>query len=136
MPSTILVAALPLAGVLNGAVLQFAFGRNLEARKQLNLKRAEAYVDFFGALSGLAQSHSKENLQLAASAKTRVCMYGSEEVVGCLGQFERSGANASTGPGRRALIALLQAMRQDVSSGNRPLGGEDLAIILFSEDVS
>ena len=50
-----MIAALSLLSVLIGAALQYGFGQRLEARKQLSVQRAQAYVDFFRATAGLAQ---------------------------------------------------------------------------------
>lgn len=69
-----LIAALSLAGVLIGAALQYAFGQRLEHRKQFGVQRSQAYTDFFRAMSALAQDRSKEQLALAADAKTRICI--------------------------------------------------------------
>lgn len=128
---TQMVAALPLIGVLIGAALQYAFGQRLEARKQLGGQRAQAYIDFFRAVSALAQDHSKEQLALASDAKTRICIYGSVTVVQKLGDFERSGAIVAEGAGQAALIELMQAMREDVTNSAIPLRREDLMHILF-----
>lgn len=114
------------------AALQFTFGQRLEARKQLGVQKAQAYIDFFRALSALAQDRSKEQLALAADAKTRICIYGSVIVVQRLGDFERAGAIVAKGAGQAALIELMQAMRQDVTNSATPLKQEDLMHILFS----
>jgi hypothetical protein len=60
MMQALMIAALPLIGVLIGAALQYAFGQRLEARKQLGVQRAQAYIDFFRAVSALAQGRTKE----------------------------------------------------------------------------
>jgi hypothetical protein len=62
----LVVAVLSLIGVLIGAALQFAFGQRLEARKQLGVQRAQACIDFFRALSALAQDRSKAQLAVAS----------------------------------------------------------------------
>jgi hypothetical protein len=128
---TLLVAALPLIGVLIGAALQYAFGQRLEARKQLGVQKAQAYIDFFRAVYALGQNRSKEQLALAADAKTRICIYGSVAVVQRLGDFERAGANAATATGQATLIELMEAMREDVTNSGTSLRQEDLMHILF-----
>ena len=132
----LIVAALSLVGVLIGAALQFAFGQRLEARKQFGVQRAQAYIDFFRAVSALAQDRSKEQLALAADAKTRICIYGSMTLVQRLSDFERAGAIAAQGAGRAALLELVRAMREDVTHSAIQLRREDLMHILFSRDTT
>jgi hypothetical protein len=59
----LLIAVLPVAGVLMGAALQFFFGRSLEARKQLTVQRADSYIDFFRAVAALPRIGPKSNWQ-------------------------------------------------------------------------
>ncbi|HVC59445.1 MAG TPA: hypothetical protein VND19_03640 [Acetobacteraceae bacterium] len=131
-----MIAALSLIGVLIGAALQYAFGQRLEARKQLGVQRAQACIDFFRAVSALAQGRSKEQLALAADAKARICVYGSVAVVQRLGDFERAGAIVANSGSQAALIQLMQAMREDVTGSAIPLRQEDLMHILFGRDTS
>jgi len=127
------IAALPLIGVLIGAALQYAFGQRLEARKQLGVQKAQAYIDFFRAVAALGQNRSKEQLALAADAKTRICIYGSTVVIKKLGDFERAGSTATQTAGQAALVELLEAMRGDVTSTGPSLQREDLMRILFGQ---
>ncbi len=127
----LMVAALSLVSVLIGAALQYAFGQRLEARKQLSSQRAQAYIDFFRAMSALGQGRTKDQLILATDAKTRICIYGSTTVVQRLGDFERAGATAAKDAGQAALIALMEAMREDVTNSGISLRQEDLIHILF-----
>jgi hypothetical protein len=134
MTQALMVAALSLLSVLIGAALQYAFGQRLEARKQLSAQRAQAYIDFFRATAALGQGRSKEQLVLAADAKTRICIYGSATVVQRLGDFERTGATAANAGGQEALIALIAlmgAMREDVTNSGISLRQDDLIHILF-----
>jgi hypothetical protein len=83
-------------------------------------------------VSALAQGRTKEQLALAADAKTRICVYGSFAVVQKLGDFERAGALVAKGAGQTTLIELMRAMREDVTNSATPLRQEDLMHILFS----
>jgi hypothetical protein len=56
-----------------------------------------------------------DKLTLIADAKTRICMYGSLDVVQKLSDFDKSGAIARQRDGQAALTALLSAMRKDVT---------------------
>ena len=138
MPSlSALNSVLPLIGVLIGAGLQFIFGKTLESRKQLSLQKGQAYADYFRAMSAAGtQGSSKETLALATDAKTRVCIYGSPEVVSRLGDFERAGAIVASGDGQAAVVRLLKAMRKDVGVANEALLEDDLRHALFGRGGS
>jgi len=127
----VLIAILPLFGVVVGAALQFIFGRNLETRKQLVLQRAQAYADYFKGFAGLAQKRNADDLSLVANAKTRICIYGSKPVVRALAAFEAAGSTASTPEGRIALMVLLQAMRLDVAQEPAGVQPDEMSRVLF-----
>jgi hypothetical protein len=77
------------------------------------------------------QGRSKETLAQAVDAKTRVCIYGSPEVVSRLGDFERAGAIVASSGGREAVLALLKAMRKDVGVISAAISEDDLRHALF-----
>lgn len=130
------VALVSLLGIAIGAALQYAFGRSLESRKQHGLQKAQAYTDFFHAVAALAQARSADQLMLAADAKTRICIYGSDAVISKLDEFERAGATAGTDTGRAALVKLMQVMREDVINRRTSVELESLYRILFGSDPS
>jgi len=132
----ILIALLPLLGVVIGASLQFIFGRNLETRKLLVLQRAQAYADYFKGFSGLAQKRNSDDLSLVANAKTRICIYGSKSVVRALAAFESKGASVSTADGSTALMALLHAMRLDVAQETTGIPLEDMSRVLLGRTAT
>jgi TctA family transporter len=124
-----LLALLPLIGAAIGASLQFVFGRNLEARKQLAVQRAQAYADF---VKGLAQTASSaENRSLIADAKTRIYLYGSETVIQKLAKLYAVGATFETEVGRAAMLELLHSMRADVFRKAGRVSADDLERVLF-----
>ena len=129
----LIVAVLSLTSVLIGAALQYAFGQRLEARKQLGVQKAQAYIDFFRAVAALGQERSKEQLALAIDAKTRICIYGSTSVIRKLSEFEQAGATATHTSGQTALVGLLEAMREDVTSATPSFQRGDLMLILFGQ---
>src|SRR5438132_1221897 len=94
--TTILLATLPLAGVLLGAVLQHWLSRNAEDRKQLHALRREAYVDYLRAVTKVARARDPESAWEArtvlADAKARIAVYGAETVVAAMARFEVTGA--------------------------------------------
>ncbi len=126
----------PLVGLVAGAALQYIFGRTLEARKQLALQRGQAYADYFRSMSASATlGVTKETLSLATDAKTRICIYGSPNVVRRLADFERAGAVVAPGEGHAAVIGLLKAMRKDVGVDGAPIGDDDLRHAVFGPSI-
>ena len=132
----LLIAALPIVGVLVGAALQYVFGRSLEGRKLLAAQRAQAYIDYFRAVAVLAQGRSKEQLSLAADAKARICLYGSNLVIERLAAFERTGAALTNDQGRDAILTLMQVMRRDVGYVGIQLATPDLDRVLFGDPAT
>lgn len=126
----LIVAALPLLGVLIGAALQYGFGQRLEGRKLLVAQKALAYSDFIRATAASGRSRDADKLALIADAKTRICIYGSFEVVQNLSDFDKSGAIARQREGQDALAALFSAMRKDVT-GRGFSGREDVFVPLL-----
>lgn len=81
-PQLILIAALPLAGILVGAGLQYFFGRSLELKKHIQAQNGQAYADYFRVFLQIAAvGRTREALAALTDAKTRVCIYGSDLVV-------------------------------------------------------
>jgi hypothetical protein len=131
---TILAALLPLAGVLVGAILQYAFGRTLENRKQLTLEKGRVYADYFEAVAAAASlGSSREILSRVANAKSRICIYGSPAVIRCLHDFESAGAVTSTDEGRSAIAELVAAMRCDMGISGDGISDVVLRRILFGK---
>jgi hypothetical protein len=62
----------------------------------------------------------------AADAKTRVCLYGSQEVIALLAAFEKEGGIINTPQQRSAFVRLVQAMRL-----NSRAEISDIELILF-----
>jgi len=126
------LALFSLTGVVIGAGLQFLFGSALESRKQLSLQRGQSYADYFKAVALAAHSgRSKDTFSLAADAKTRICIYGSTNVINGLHFFVRAGENTASPESRTAVIKLLRSMRADIGRDNRALDVEVVHDILF-----
>jgi len=121
-----------LAGVVLGVGLQYLVGRDLETRKQLALQRSQAYIDYFRVIAHIAQDGgSKENLAAAADAKTRICVYGSQEAIDRLRQFEAVGASTSSLEGKKAIVGLIRAVRSDTRKDGHRIGSETFREILL-----
>ncbi|MDP1912484.1 hypothetical protein [Brevundimonas sp.] len=133
--SLALTAVLPLVGILIGAGLQYFFGRSLEARKHIQTQKGQAYADYFKAFSTIATvGRTKETLSAVLDAKTRICVYGSDEVVKRLAAFERSGATTNSGESHALVAALLSAMRQDVGASRSAANTRDVGVVVFGSD--
>ncbi len=131
---SLLLPLVSLGGVIVGGGLQFLSGRSLESRKQLALQRSQSYVDYFKAVSLLAHGQgNKEALSLAADAKTRICLYGSRDVIEHLRRFDDAGATINSPEAQTVIIGLLKAMRQDVGKDNQAPDAEALRRVLFGK---
>lgn len=128
--TTIILAVLPLLGVVVGAVLQYWLSRNAENRKQLHALRREAYVDFLRAVTKVARAKDPESSWDArtavADAKARIAVYGDARVVVALARFEQEGAFLVEEGAMSAFVALASAMRE-----HEPATGADLRLILL-----
>lgn len=131
---TILVAALPLLGVLIGAALQYFFGRQMEIKRAIQMNKIQAYSDYLRSFSKLAgPSPGPQDLVDFIDAKTRICVYGSVNVIRALGEFERGGAKPSLPQNMTILANMVVWMREDVKSigGNPEI--RDIGAILFQQ---
>ena len=114
-----LAFALPLAGVIVGASLQYVFSRFTEAHKELRRLRSEASVDYLRRASEspwvpIADSAAqREFLSGLTEAKIRLSVYGSADVIDALAEFEAAGAKIVTSRQRDLFLQIVQAMRKD-----------------------
>jgi hypothetical protein len=110
-------AVLPLIGVVVGALLTHWFSRAAEARKQLELLRNQAYVDYLRAVAKAAHGRTPEALRSvlaeAADAKARIAVYGATPVVAALARFEEAGPRLDNARSNTCFIALASAMRAE-----------------------
>ena len=108
---SIVGAVLPVAGVVVGATLQYALSRRTEARKQRQMLRDQAYVDYLRAVADAAHIRSDEDARnafaAAANAKARIAVYGEPHVIQALAEFEVSGAQLAGAEGRRRFVDLV-----------------------------
>jgi hypothetical protein len=123
-----------LLGVAVGAILTYLFTRTHEYEKHYRLLQTGAYADYLRAVAEAAhlslRSDSADLFARAADAKTRVCLYGPQEVIALLAAFERAGGIIGNAGQRQAFVRLVLAMR-----GNSKAQIADLDVILFGEDT-
>lgn len=129
--NALIIAVLPLAGVVLGAVLQFLLGRAGEKRKHLEALQSEAYSDYLRSVAAAAHLRSDEDLvealKLAADAKARIAVYGSRSVIEALAKFEESGAVLNNDLSTESFIALVSAMRHEKSG----VQSKDIHVVLL-----
>ncbi|OLE55933.1 MAG: hypothetical protein AUG51_00670 [Acidobacteria bacterium 13_1_20CM_3_53_8] len=124
---------LTLLGIAVGAILTYLFTRSHEQEKHYRLLQTGAYADYLRAVAEAAhlslQSDEADLFARAADAKTRICLYGSKEVITLLAAFERKGGIIGNAQQRKAFVRLVQAMRVN-STAQIP----DIEVILFGEN--
>ena len=124
---------LTLLGIAVGAILTYLFTRFHEQEKHYRLLQTGAYADYLRGVAEAAhlslRSDEADLFTRIAYAKTRICLYGSEEVIALLAAFEREGGIIGSAQQRKAFVRLIQAMR--ISSTAQI---SDLEVILFREN--
>jgi hypothetical protein len=95
-------ATLPLLGVVIGAFLQHWLSRTVETKKQLELLRNQAYVDYLRAVAKSAHRNAPDTLRSAladaADAKARIAVYGTPAVIAAMARFEEVGPSLDNSP--------------------------------------
>jgi hypothetical protein len=123
-------------GVVIGASLQYIFTRYLEVQRHGRELRTQAYLDFINCVSELAHlnepqgSQERDLLAKTTSAKGRICLYGSREVIHAFAAFENLGAVISSPEQRAGFVALLAAMRKDSGNAAGP-EAQDMQVVLL-----
>jgi hypothetical protein len=123
-------AVLPLIGVAVGAILQHWLSRSAEARKQLELLRSHAHVDYLRAVAKAAHASSPDVQRAAvadaADAKARIAVFSTAAVVKALARLEEAGP-ALDNPRSSERFLVLGAMRH---SGEK-VAADDLRLLLL-----
>lgn len=133
----ILKDLLPLLGVIVGAGLHYLSSFSMEARRHRRQLKLEAYTDYLRSIGEMETARAlDENKQAAAvaraiSAKARVCVTGSEEVVKVLSSFEAETESGLTPKKKNHLVALVLAIRRDIGESGTPCTIDDVERILF-----
>ena len=126
-------ALLALLGVAVGAILTFLLTRSNEREKHYRLLQTTAYSDYLCGVAEAAHmgpnSDPAEIFARLADSKTRICLYGSEDVIALLSDFEREGAAIGNAQQRQAFLNLVQAMRLKPTPQVSNVG-----MILFRDD--
>lgn len=88
---TMFTAALPLLGVIVGALLQHVSSKSSEAHRQLATARNSSYVDYLKCVAESATTRRRDGEFMArlADAKARLAVHGTCDVLAALASFER-----------------------------------------------
>lgn len=136
---TALAVALPLVGIVVGAILQYFFSHFTERRKELRKLRSEAYVDYLRSVSESPRLPAgdatalREFLVKLTEAKTRLCVYGSAKVIDALADIEAGGAKIATPEQVALFLRIVQVMREDSAADRRTPKVENLRTVLMGD---
>ena len=123
-------ALFTLLGIMVGALLTYLFTRSHEHEKHYRLLQTSAYADYLRCVAESAhlnlESDTADLFARAADAKTRVCLYGSQEVITLLAAFEKEGGIIGNRQQRAAFARLVRAMRVTPTAQV-----SDIEVILF-----
>ena len=126
------IAFFAFFGVIVGASLQYLFTRLLEERKHRQSLQTEAYTDYIRAVAEARHidlyTERASIFARLADAKSRICLYGSPEVIARLAEFERKGGLIVNDEQRQAFMQVIEAMR-----GSSPLPSSEVEVILLGE---
>lgn len=110
----------PILTFFAGAVIQYFFSILNEKRTILTGNRIKAYSDYLllvNRKSSLIEDAEKsKNLAEISDAKYRICIYGSNEVVDKLSEFEGQNPSNNEEEQRKLFFNLCNAMRQDAGN--------------------
>jgi hypothetical protein len=125
-----MAALLTILGIAVGAILTYLFTRSHEQEKHYRLLQTGAYADYLRCVAEAAhlslQSDEANLFARTADAKTRICLYGSQEVIALLAAFEKEGSVINNAQQRSVFVRLVQAMRT-----NSTAQISDIEVILF-----
>ncbi|SMC62385.1 hypothetical protein [Sporomusa malonica] len=67
-------------------------------------------------------------------AKARICVYGSKEIIECLAEFWRKGANMKSIESKAVFIRLIQCMRNETELRSA-IDDIDISQLIFGQDI-
>jgi len=138
METSIVVAIVGILGIVVGALLQFVFGKRIEASKQFKLLQTQAYVDFIKGLTGIGRAQFFGNKEkeieytiLTAEARARISIYGSEKVIKNLAGLFREHNGIISEEEMEAFAELIQIMREESISKTNFVTKNEIKDVLF-----
>ena len=132
MYQTVLLALLPLAGVILGAFLQ----STRESKNQKKALKIKAYTDYLQAAATLSSKDQSKHVDarvLLTDAKIRIAIYGSKEVITNIAAFDRMGSFLTNADGMNAFMKITSAMRAEDTKDE--IEKADMAQLIFGRDL-
>ncbi|MEE9355732.1 MAG: hypothetical protein V3U75_09110 [Methylococcaceae bacterium] len=135
----VLTPVLPILGIVTGASIQSYYAKKAENKKQVLMSKTNAYVDYLECVSQSAHMDRSSKNELAlllsrtVSSKSKICVYGSKEVILALARFEETGANMGSKENAEIFINLCSAMRKDHMDENTEELLEEMNVILLGK---
>lgn len=125
------------SGVIIGALLQYIFTKHIENMRHLRDLKSNAYRDYLkcvceNALLKYGKISNENNVLQSkiADAKSRICLYGSNDAIESFSTFEKLGATLNTDKQQEAFTNMVAIMRKD-SGSIICQHNENLQIVLF-----
>jgi hypothetical protein len=129
-----------LFAIIAGVITQYVLFYYTDRRKRNADLKMQAYVDLIRSVSelGMAQRHKdaakeKENRIKLLDAKSRIVIYGSQEVIKNLAEFFKEGGVLTNAEERRLFIRVYQAMRNEYQKGK--IEDNDVELLIFNGNL-
>ena len=114
-------AAIAFLGVIVGSGLNFLFQRAQKTSELSISEKQKAFTNYLECLGDYAihgrddpkQETMIEKRAKLTAAKAKICVYGSQDVLAKMGEFERIGSNLADKNARLKFVDLIDAMRSD-----------------------
>jgi hypothetical protein len=126
-----------LFAIIAGVITQYVLFYYTDRRKRNADLKMQAYVDLIRSVSelGIAQRHKdaakeKENRIKLLDAKSRIIIYGSQEVIKNLAGFFKEGGVLTNAEERRLFIRVYQAMRDEYQKGK--IEDNEVELLIFN----
>ncbi len=120
METPIIVAIVGILGIVTGAFVQYLFNKRFETSRQFNLLQTQSYIDFIKGISGSGKAQflndkekEKEFIILAAEARLRVSIYGSEDVIKKIAKLFREHEGVNSEKAKDEFSELINLMRKE-----------------------
>ncbi len=129
-----------LFAIIAGVITQYVLFYYTDRRKRNADLKMQAYVDLIRSVSelGMAQRHKdaakeKENRIKLLDAKSRIVIYGSQEVIKNLAGFFKEGGVLTNAEERRLFIRVYQAMRNEYQKGK--IEDNEVELLIFNGNL-
>ena len=126
-----ITAAFGILGVVVGGLIQYLLAQALAKKKILMSETSRAYADF---VSESASHGISEEFSEFSKAKSLVAIYGSDEVVKYLAEFNHEHVDTTKPENMIELMRLVRRMRKDLY-GKDKVTDEDISKIIVGRTL-